>query len=377
MLKYFKNKLNFLLEDITQIPDILQVKHLPSLNGLRAFSILYVLGAHFGFCIQNKYMNYVFGFGRLGVYVFFVISGFLITTLLLKEKITYGKISLKKFYLRRFIRIMPVAYLYLIILFMLCLIFKVSISSREFIGAALFLMNYDYFHHGTWLAGHYWSLSVEEQFYILFPFLLKANYKVYICFLICFLSIILLLKTFGRFYFFSPELKHFLLYNECINYFDGIIIGSLLAILIFKNLINFSFFTKYKLLLHMVCVPLLIIIFESHLPYFLVRLLFGFKTTLCAIIISILLISNLTTSNDKIFKLLNSKLMNTLGVMSYSIYIFNMMFTCNNFVPYTKAFPTYHFPIWLNFVLLISIAYLSYNFFEQPILKLKKRFEQY
>jgi len=95
--------------------------HIPSLNGLRAISILMVVASHLyrhNFLPDNVLVRSIrlwFFNGALGVNVFFIISGFLITGLLIGEKENYGKISLKKFYLRRTIRIFPAYYFLLIV----------------------------------------------------------------------------------------------------------------------------------------------------------------------------------------------------------------------------------------------------------------------
>ena len=94
-------------------PVAISKSHLPSLDGLRGISILLVVISH-TFGDKKPFYN-----GGFGVSIFFVISGFLITLLLLQEKYTTGSVSLKNFYIRRFLRIFPVAYLYLVVLLVL------------------------------------------------------------------------------------------------------------------------------------------------------------------------------------------------------------------------------------------------------------------
>ena len=121
--------------------------------------------------------------GSLGVIIFFVLSGFLITTLCIKEKVITKDISLKNFYIRRLLRIFPVAYLFIIVIIILNYVFNLKISYINIIGTALYLMNFSsYFrkYHHTYFTGHFWSLSVEEQFYLFFPFILKKKFKIYL-----------------------------------------------------------------------------------------------------------------------------------------------------------------------------------------------------
>ena len=113
-----------------------------------------------------------------GVDLFFVISGFLITTLLLKEKINSGSVSLKSFYARRFLKIIPGAYLYILIILLLNHILNLHIPALAFIGATLYLQDFMRFHISGYF-NHYWSLSVEEQYYLIFPLILARNLKVF------------------------------------------------------------------------------------------------------------------------------------------------------------------------------------------------------
>jgi peptidoglycan/LPS O-acetylase OafA/YrhL len=148
---------------------------IPSLDGLRAVSILAVLASHYIVVPQTTFFGLVVeSIGSPGVHCFFVISGFLITTLLLQESSSTGSVSLKEFYLRRAFRILPAAYLYLAIAFAAIEfgLFHPSDDRQALILAPIFLENY--VTHVVWIVGHFWTLSVEEQFYLLWPFLYVA-----------------------------------------------------------------------------------------------------------------------------------------------------------------------------------------------------------
>src|ERR1700728_1401265 len=150
-----------------------KARSIPSLDGLRAISILLVVVAHssenFSRWIKLPLGTYLL-FGHLGVSVFFVISGFLITSLLLKEWNATGTVGLKRFYVRRAFRIFPPFYLYLGIILVLVLAGVFHTSLRAFFFAAIYCTDY-YLGPGSWFVGlqHIWSLSVEEQFYLLWP----------------------------------------------------------------------------------------------------------------------------------------------------------------------------------------------------------------
>jgi len=114
----------------------------------------------------------VFGNGGMGVFIFFVISGYLITTLLLREREKTGGISLKSFYVRRAFRILPPLYFYVLFLTILWLTGHLpGMNRRELITALTFTRNYVP-HVGLWAMEHFWSLCIEEQFYLIWPMVL-------------------------------------------------------------------------------------------------------------------------------------------------------------------------------------------------------------
>jgi len=145
---------------------------------MRGISILLVIGAHARLTVAydgplNPLLPFL-GNSFVGVNTFFVISGFLITRLLRREWDATGTISLPKFYLRRVTRIFPAFYTYLAALAVLSAMLGIAIRSRDFAYAATFLKNYQgLFDAGTdaayWFTGHFWTLSLEEQFYLLWP----------------------------------------------------------------------------------------------------------------------------------------------------------------------------------------------------------------
>ena len=143
---------------------------IPSLDGLRAISIAMVLLAHLagtrGFPMSAA-SGRMLGLGELGVHVFFVISGFLITGLLMDELALSGRISLSRFYLRRTLRIFPAYYTYLAIVFLAAVAGWVQLAPHDLIHGLSYTSNY--YPSRSWFMGHTWSLSVEEQFYLLWP----------------------------------------------------------------------------------------------------------------------------------------------------------------------------------------------------------------
>jgi len=151
--------------------------YLPEIDGLRAIAILSVLMFHF----DRK----VFGGGFAGVDIFFVISGFLITSILLSD-INEGQFSIVRFYQRRIARIAPAFFVVLVVTLVVA---HFVYSAQDFaslgansLAAALSVINLKLLFQGTYFQSspdaqailHYWSLSVEEQFYVFFPLYLYA-----------------------------------------------------------------------------------------------------------------------------------------------------------------------------------------------------------
>lgn len=150
-----------------------------SLDGLRALSILLVIYGHAratqGFPDTER-LHQAIRLGNVahfGVRVFFVISGFLITSLLVSEIRKTGTIGLGAFYLKRAFRIFPAYYFYLAAVSALALVGAVPLPWIDLVLAATYTINYQ--GHRSWWVGHAWSLSVEEQFYLLWPLAFRAS----------------------------------------------------------------------------------------------------------------------------------------------------------------------------------------------------------
>ena len=137
------------------------------LDGVRGIAILLVVGAHAGGTGLLLPRRVSALSADIGVRVFFVLSGFLITSLLVAERGRCGRISLREFYVRRLLRIFPAFYGYLLLVTVLAAVGVVALDHRDLAFAATYSMN---FHgHRGWVVGQTWSLAVEEQFYLLWP----------------------------------------------------------------------------------------------------------------------------------------------------------------------------------------------------------------
>jgi len=376
-----KTKPGFFSE-IEKVPKVFMQPYYPSLDGLRAVSIILVVVFHVIIAFSHvapaldSPVNY--SFASLGVQIFFVISGFLITTLLLKEKVSKGNISLKHFYIRRFFRIVPVAYLYLVVILVLNFVLKLHLNM--FITAAGFLFFRNVFEKVPMndnITGHYWSLAVEEQFYLIFPVILKKSLRLYLYLLIFIISTSFLISLAGGDIITKLSANFYLnIIIIAISQFQGIAIGSFFSVAIFKNWISFDR-TKNRFLKvsGMVLAVILLSLYTGQ--YFSA---INFLKCLC---VATVLAMNLYADNNVIFRLLNNKAMKYIGVLSFSIYIWQQPFTLGlRFFNQSSFFKRFDDKLLVDIVVMVAllvvlsiVSYVSYNFYEKRFLKLKARFK--
>jgi len=353
--------------EIKTTPEILQGPHFPSLDGIRGIALLMVLLFHLRLS-YNYFYTLIFN-GKLGVIIFFVLSGLLITTLCIKEKVATGNISLRDFYIRRALRIFPVAYLYIIVIVILNFVFKLKISYINILGTCLYLMNFTSFfrkYYSSWFTGHFWSLSVEEQFYLGIPFILKRKFKAY---LMVILSIIFVLPLFICLQYLIPALNTGFLYafTHYLVKFQGIAVGCLFSVLMFKYPMHKSFSGKFKGMLNIVAFILILTI--PYDDFF--SLESTFTGLLICFLIGYIITSNMAPCTDLVFKFLNFKPLKLIGILSYSIYIWQQMFTSiDDRLPFFMTRAPY------NIICIIIVSCCSYYFYERSFLKLKARFSR-
>src|SRR5437879_393156 len=156
----------------TALYEHLAMPNIPSLDGLRGIAVMLVVFYHFGLMLGFYPLP-----GYLGVMIFFVLSGFLITWLLLKESSKTGDVSLSQFYIRRSLRIFPAFYAFWIFTIVLRVVTHSPVA-WDYALAAFFYVS-DYYiglaKPGHPLMGQTWSLGVEEQFYLLWPFVFRKG----------------------------------------------------------------------------------------------------------------------------------------------------------------------------------------------------------
>lgn len=338
------------------------VNRIPSLDGLRTVSILLVIVSHFQFFIG---VPDTFNFGSLGVRVFFVISGFLITGLLVKELDKTTTVNLPKFYFRRTFRIFPPFYFYLFVILLLSVIGWLETPLLSFVPAFTYTSNY--VHLNAWNLNHSWSLAVEEQFYLIYPgvLLLLGKRKT-----VWLLGLLIIVSPFVRildFHLFNHIDAVWITKGFHANA-DALAVGCLLAH--GRDFLHQSRF--YSRILNsglMIFAPLLIVFANAQADH--PHVLLGVSMSLCSLLIALCLDWAVTYHDDnKIGKILNSKPMVTLGVMSYSIYLWQQPFSNHQTPAWFTAFPC-------NLIGIAFAGAFSYFVVEKYSLKWRQKLEKH
>ena len=338
---------------------------LPTLDGLRALSIGLVLFAHSHPPVELQKL--AFYCGTLGVRIFFVISGFIITWLLLQEVKSGGRISLKNFYIRRIARIFPAYYVYLLIIFLLDRAGLVDGGSNsQKILNILFLANYGPCEGPT---GVLWSLGVEEQFYLVWPgiFMLFSFFRQKTTVFMILLSVIAcspILRGLHIFLWENQEKYFWLHHFSFIFHMDIIAWGCVGAIAAFywSKVVQFLADHIVKVLLFAISI--------ISLPYsargfdgFGIETVFG--PTLEAIGAILIIIVGVAKPDLFVFQVLNLKPVIWLGTLSYSLYLWHSIFTGD-------LLPQFGIPQSLWIPASIGSAMISYYLIELPFVRYRK-----
>jgi len=354
-----------------------ELKRIPSLDGLRALSIFLVVSLHtlqrFSLTHHVALVWYAIFNGAYGVQIFFVISGFLITSLLLKEQHKRGSISLGGFYLRRAFRILPPLYFYIGFILLMGWIGYLSLNRTDVFGSVFFYHNFVYAKPvSMWSLEHLWSISVEEQFYLVWPFIL------FLCMrrrgiagassAAIFPLAVLALSPFAR--VLLGHQKNPLLHSIGfkLNY-DFLMFGCLIAIL--QGTPWFESIYR-KATRHWWLPPALIAVCSGlssrYQNYF--NLPLGY--TLSGAAFAIFLLWCVRNPSSVIGRILNWAPIVRIGVLSYSIYVWQTLFLHSDnpevfgSIPFIGTFPGN----WLGIFL---VANFSYYVVEQPALRMRLR----
>jgi peptidoglycan/LPS O-acetylase OafA/YrhL len=361
-----------------------QTIHFPGLNNLRFLAALSVLVFHVEdkkrlLGLNTHWLNRLTVVGDLGVTLFFVLSGFLITYLLLAEKQKAKTISIKKFYLRRILRIWPLYYLILILGFFVLPhigLFQINNTSLIDIGNFtqlllffLFFANIGFSVYGNLpYIDQTWSVAVEEQFYLLWPVILKYVRNILPVLLLIIFAFVSARAFVGSMYLQGD------LYRKAYSFLyylriDNMAVGAVFAWLLFnkKEDILRPIFSKTIqiitiVLLLALCLHGYVIPYIHHLSY--------------AILFGIVIIN---AANGSALFTIKFKALDYFGKISYGVYMYHnipivavLKFCAGFLLPDTVLF--FVASHLLSLALTLLVAHFSFRYFEKYFLSFKQQY---
>jgi peptidoglycan/LPS O-acetylase OafA/YrhL len=360
--------------------------YFPNLNGLRCIAAFLVIIHHIEQLKSilhwpNYYENapMVQQLGILGVNLFFVLSGFLITYLLLAEEFFFKKISIRKFYVRRILRIWPLYFLIVLLAFFVLphiQIFILPGFEKDYIHANFILRLVLYLAFLPNLAqallgivpyvSHTWSIGTEEQFYLMWPLFLKYLKKYRIALMIAIMIFYVLVSLFLK-----SSVSNFIPYKSVCKGFwmsfniNCMAVGGIFAIWLFQKNKVLNYFFKPFVFFLALAIVLLLLFNIIHVTHFLQELY--------AILFAIIIVNLAAKPSLKLS--LENYYLNYLGNISYGLYMYHPMaivlslFICKSF------HATSNIIIYLlSIAITIGIASVSYQYFEAFFLKFKQQF---
>jgi peptidoglycan/LPS O-acetylase OafA/YrhL len=328
-------------------------QRISSLDGTRAISITLVITAHLKLT-EGWPLAWRLDYGNLGVRTFFVISGFLITSLLLKEINRTGSVNLKDFYVRRTFRIMPAYYIYIGVIALLIPTGWVAATYSDLLPALAYYANYD---HPNLALGMTWSLSVEEQFYLLWPatlFFLGLRRAKIACFVLLFTAPVFRLLYEWHWW---PLYSKFASESVC----DTLATGCLLA-LFRERLWSISLYRRLvESKLAFLVLPAAILLMAAQPPMW-CQVTIGLS--LLNFGIAIALDRCMRFPDAGVAKFLNITPVVWIGTISYSLYLWQQIFAFND-----------HLPTPVKLAYMLGMAILSYYVIERPFLAMRRRLQ--
>jgi peptidoglycan/LPS O-acetylase OafA/YrhL len=344
--------------------------YLPSLDGLRALAILSVIAFHDQVRELGPVSDYwVHRFGYLGVDLFFAISGVLICSRLLEEERSTGSISLRGFYLRRFFRIFPAAWLFLASYLILSLCNQLPRDFGGILTAFLMVRNFWVAIAGdiprTWYTIHFWSLSVEEHFYLILPALLVFTRKrrVRILGVLSFLAMtwIMVVEHYP-----ALQAPNFQLRTDI--RIDALLIPAMFATLLAEPRIR----AKAVQWLRPWVVCLGFVVFSILITNSSSRFVAGTFIFVIAIGFPLFTISTMLHPGSVSCRILELPVLRFIGRISFSLYLWQQLFFPDQHTPASWPLSTLQiFPF--NYFAAFACSIASYYFVERPLIRVGHR----
>lgn len=342
-----------------------QKGYMPTLDGWRAISILGVMFTHDSLHTIGIFNSrWLFDYGDRGVDVFFAISGILICSRLIEEENTFGRISLRGFYIRRAFRILPAALAYLIVIAILSLMGYIVVFRGEWLGAMFFCRNYTSLlrlgridQNLAWFTGHFWSLSVEEHFYLIFPGLMVLTPKRFRVPVL--ISFALLIMT-NRAIQLQSRPWNLIGAHTDIR-LDALIVPALLAVLMKSHKLP-SFNRVLKIWPLFVIVALIVIGMDPGSFW---------QSTALVLLLPVIVMGSVLHSNNIFGKFLELKPLRFIGRISYGLYLWQMLFFTGHRYPLKPLGSLERWPF--NMIMTFSCALISYYLLEKPMMRLGHR----
>jgi peptidoglycan/LPS O-acetylase OafA/YrhL len=353
------------------------------LNGIRAIASLAVLFAHTTSNLDQFGLNpFIIGMypdgnpkstllAGFGVTMFFCLSGFLITYLLLQEK-ENGSINIKHFYMRRILRIWPLYYLYLIVSIITLLVFDLPFEHTNILYYIFLSANIPFtLGFSIKFLVHYWSLGVEEQFYSFWPWVVHKSKNI-LKSTIAICSLLILAKIIFRIIDIQTNNGNMSLLYQILNItkFDCMLIGAIAAILLFKKNELFLRLAN-NIITQLLCwiAIFLLAINEFHIASFI-------DSELISVVTACIIIGQI--KQDSRIINLDIPILNFIGKISYGIYIINPLaiFYLSKIIVFTGIDGLFPYVVVYGscYALTILLAYLSYAFFEKRFMTIKARY---
>jgi len=346
----------------------LRKKQIPSLDGLRAVAVLLVIFHHLGIRFAPH--------GR-GVLTFFVLSGFLITWLLLKESDRNGSISVHSFYVRRILRIFPAFYVFWILHVLVSLLTRGKLSASaiaDYVSAFFYVSNYWHaisnssYHY----IGHTWALSIEGQFYLMWPWIFLAFHKDLRKFTRILIAIIVVVDLYRLLLFFGFHASDDWLTFTFDSRVDHLLVGCLLAVLLKRGVLA-RFWNSMISRLWISAVTFGLIISSIALAFHYgstYKYAVGF--VLDPLLTAVFLVQVMALGNTWMWGWLNWRVTRYCGRISYGMFLYHVF--ANEFVRHFMA----HRSIFLIAPTAVALAVLmgtaSYYLVEIRFLRSKARF---